>query len=65
MVQRKFPPTHEDKKAGKLMDKIAKIKAALEKKFREESSQVSSQDTQQNPGGVAPPATPKSPGVLL
>jgi len=49
MVQRKFPPTHEDKKAQKLMDKIAKVKAALEKKFREDSSQARPQDTQEKP----------------
>jgi len=49
MFQRKFPPTHEDKKAQKLMDKIAKIKVAMEKKFREASSQARHQDTQQKP----------------
>ena len=49
MVQRKFPPTHEDKKAGKLMDKIAKIKVALEKKFHADSSHARSQDTQEKP----------------
>jgi len=48
MVQRKFPPTHEDKKAQKLMDKIAKVKVALEQKFRE-GCQARTQGTQQKP----------------
>jgi len=31
MVQLKFSPMHDDKKAQKLMDKIAKIKVVHEK----------------------------------
>jgi hypothetical protein len=55
MFRRKFPPTHEDKKAKKLMDKIAKMKWALEKKQpHDNSTQTSSQGTQQNPRSQAP-----------
>ena len=31
-MQRKFPPTHEDQKAKKLMEKLADRLAVLEKK---------------------------------
>ena len=54
MVQLKFSPMHEDKKAQKLMDKIAKIKVAHEKKqSHEDSSQGDSRGTQQNLIGKA------------
>jgi len=49
MVQLKFSPMHDDKNAQKLMDQIAKIKVAHEKKqSHEASSQGGSRGTQQN-----------------
>jgi hypothetical protein len=50
MFRRKSPPTHEDKKAQKLMDKIAKMRTVTEKKqSRQDSRQASSQGIQQTP----------------
>ena len=52
MFQQKFPQMHEDKKAQKLMDKIAKMSAPSEKKqSRADSIQASSGGTQKNPHG--------------
>ena len=54
MFRRKFPPTHEDKKAKKLMDKIVKMRDASEKKqSHQDSGQASSQGTQKNPRAQA------------
>ena len=54
MVQLKFSPMHDDKKAQKLMDKIATIKVAQEKKqSHADSSQAPSKGTLQGPGGQA------------
>jgi len=54
MFQQKFPQMHEDKKAQKLMDKIAKMSGPSEKKqSRADSIQASSGGTQENPRGQA------------
>jgi len=56
MFRQTIPPTHEDKKAQKLMDKIAKMSAASEKKqFYEDSSQATSQTGYKKPFKFASP----------
>jgi len=49
-MQRKFPPTHEDQKAKKLMEKLADRLALLEKKqLHEDLSQASYRSVDEKP----------------